>query len=276
MSNPPSSFTAHFLGTGTSTGVPLIGCSCPVCTSADARDQRLRASLWIQSKDGFSLLIDTSSDLRQQALRVAIPRVDAVLITHSHVDHIFGLDELRRFNTVQHERIPLYASPSTLRDLRRVFDYMVSPRAHAAGAYLPEIDFHALAETSTSIGPFEVTPIPVGHGDMPMWGYRIAMGAKALAYIPDCKAISEDARERIRDIDTVILDGLRLRPHSSHMTIPESAQVIQNLGARRGFITHIGHDLSHSEIVSILPPHIHPAYDGMEVMMTDDRATIHH
>jgi len=236
-----------------------------VCTSADARDQRLRASLWVQSRDGFSLLIDTSSDFRQQALRTAIPRVDAVLITHSHVDHIFGLDELRRFNTIQHERIPLYASPSTIQDLRRVFDYMVTPRHIAPGGYLPEIDFYAFPEEVTTIGPFEVQPLPVEHGHTVTWGYRIAIGAKALAYIPDCKTLSDDVRRRIRGIDTLILDGLRTRQHGSHMTIPESIQAIEGVGAKRGFITHIGHDYSHEDIIAMLPPHIQPAHDGLVI-----------
>ena len=179
--------TVLFLGTGTSTGVPLIGCSCSVCTSTDSRDNRLRSSVLVQYQE-FTILIDTTPDFRQQALRYQFPRIDAVLITHGHVDHIFGLDDIRRFNTVQGERIPVYSSAPTREILNRTFYYLSS--VPFPGGYLPQLDFHDIQGTLT-LGPFSVTPIPVEHGNDLTWGYKITTGEHSLAYIPDCARIPD-------------------------------------------------------------------------------------
>ena len=258
MQNSP---TAIFLGSGTSTGVPLIGCDCAVCASRDPRDSRLRSGLWVRHGD-YSLLIDTATDFRQQALRERIPRVDAVLMTHFHADHIFGLDDIRRFNTVQKERIPVYASPECMTVLTRIFDYFQN--AATSGAYLPQIDFTPVTGPFP-LGPFFITPLPVIHGADPTWGYKIALGAHELAYIPDCAEIPEPTRAALAGIPILILDALRPRPHRSHFTIEQSIAAIQSMGAKRGYLTHIGHDLLHTDIEKLCPKHIAPAYDGLEI-----------
>ena len=254
--------TAIFLGSGTSTGVPLIGCSCAVCSSEDPRDKRLRSGLWVRHEN-YSLLIDTATDFRQQALRARIPRVDAVLMTHFHADHIFGLDDIRRFNTVQKERISVYASPESIAVLERIFDYFRN--AATPGAYLPQIDFMTVTQPFP-LGPFFITPLPVIHGADPTWGYKIALGAHELAYIPDCAEIPESTRTILHGIDTLILDALRPRPHRSHLTIEQSIATIVALDAKRGILTHIGHDLLHADIEKLCPTHITPAYDDLEIV----------
>ncbi|MCL1857417.1 MAG: MBL fold metallo-hydrolase [Kiritimatiellaeota bacterium] len=251
--------TATFLGSGTSTGVPLIGCDCAVCASTDPRDRRLRSGLWVRGA-GYSLLIDTATDFRQQALREKIPRVDAILMTHFHADHVFGLDDLRRFNTVQGERIAVYASPECVAVLETIFAYFKGTAT--PGAYLPQIDFVTVTQPF-ALGPFAVTPLPVIHGGDPTWGYKLECQGRALAYIPDCAEIPDATAALLHGIDTLILDALRPRPHRSHLTTEQSIAAIQSLHAKRGLLTHIGHDLSHADIERRCPPHIAPAYDGL-------------
>lgn len=252
---------ALFLGTGTSTGVPLIGCSCAVCASSDTRNNRLRSSLYL-THAGFGLLIDTTPDFRQQALRSGIPRIDAVLVTHGHADHVFGMDDLRRFNTLQRARIPVYASPSTVGVLSRVFDYFLAPGFE--GTYLPQVDFVTM-EGPLRIGPFEVTPFDVEHGRDRTWGFRIDTGAHSLAYAPDCFRFPDAARAVVRGVGTMVLDALRHTPHVSHMTVAESVQTLRQISAAQSFLTHLGHDLDYAKLVAHLPAGILPAYDGLRI-----------
>lgn len=251
---------ALFLGTGTSTGVPLIGCNCPVCTSADPRNRRLRSSLYLQHQ-GFGLLIDTTPDFRQQALRHALPRVDAVLITHGHADHVFGLDDIRRFNTLQRSRIPVFASAFTLGVLGRVFDYFCNPPFE--GAYLPQVDFREMPPAGLPVGPFQVRPFPVEHGRDPTCGFRIDTGASSLAYAPDCSRFPAEAHATVRGVGVMILDALRHKPHGSHLTVRESLQVLGRIGAPRSYLTHLGHDLDHATLAAELPAGVQPACDGL-------------
>ncbi len=252
---------ALFLGTGTSTGVPLIGCHCSVCTSEDPRNQRLRSSLYLRH-EGFGLLIDTTPDFRQQALRHALPGIQAVLITHGHADHIFGLDDIRRFNTLQQSRIPIFGSSFTLGVLGKVFDYFHTPGVE--GGYLPQVDFVEL-ERPRRIGPFQVTPFEIEHGRDPTQGFRVDCGASSLAYAPDCFRFPDTAFAAVAGVGTMILDALRHKPHGSHMTVQDSVRTLVGIGARRSFLTHLGHDLEHGALLRQLPAGIKPAYDGLQL-----------
>lgn len=253
--------TALFLGTGTSVGVPMIGCDCPVCRSDDPRDHRLRSG-FLLCEDGFHLLIDTSPDFREQALRHRIARVDAVLLTHSHVDHLFGLDDLRRFNVVQKAPIPVYATPETHRDIRRIFAYLFTPSI--PGAFLPDIDFRPVeAGTTFDAGPFRVTPFDVPHGISRTVGYRIEANGRSLGYASDCKTFPEEAFRAVEGVDAMVLDALRVSPHPSHLSLGESAAVLARIGAPQSFFTHLSHDFFQDELAARYAP-VRPAYDGLE------------
>ncbi len=254
---------ALFLGTGTSTGVPLIGCRCPVCLSTDPRNRRLRSSLYLQA-DGFGLLIDCSPDFRQQALRHQIPRVDAVLMTHGHADHILGLDDIRRYNTLQQSRIPVFGSAFTLSALGRVFDYFHRPGP--AGAYLPRVDFVEIGPV-TPVGPFRVRPFAVEHGRDPTYGYRIDRDGLALGYAPDCHRFGDPAFDAVAGVDVMILDALRHKPHLSHLTVAESVATLRRIGARQSWLTHLGHDLDYETLRAELPAGVRPAHDGLRIAL---------
>ncbi len=260
------SSTALFLGTGTSTGVPLIGCHCRVCESNDLRDRRLRSGLLLR-REGFHLLVDTPPDLREQALRYGISRIDAVFLTHPHVDHLFGLDDLRRFNVVQGQTIPVYASPETLSSVRRIFEYLFRPSL--PGTFLPDLSFHPLEPdgSGVEVGPFVVRPFDVVHGLSRTYGYRFDDGhGSGLAYASDCKAFPDEALAAVRGVGAMVLDGLRPEPHASHLSFDESADVLREIDADRSWFTHIGHGLSHAEIEErYAPAGIEPAHDGLLV-----------
>ncbi len=252
--------SATFLGTGTSTGVPLIGCACPTCTSADPRDNRLRPSLLLKSGE-FHLLVDTSPDFRQQVFRHRVERVDAVLITHPHVDHLFGLDDLRRFNLLQKSAIPVHATPETIQTIHAVFAYLFVPAI--PGTFLPNLEFVPV-DGPFDVGPFHVTPFDVSHGLCRTTGYRFDAGDGAsLAYVPDCKVFPESAYAAVGRPDVMILDALKPAGHPSHLSFGEAFSVLGRIGAPRSYITHIGHDLLHKDIPAT--PSRLPAYDGLTV-----------
>jgi phosphoribosyl 1,2-cyclic phosphate phosphodiesterase len=249
-----------FLGTGTSVGIPVIGCECRVCLSTDPRNRRRRSSLYVQA-GGVHMIVDTSTDFREQAIACHVPRVDAVLVTHSHADHIFGLDDVRRYNTLQGARIPVYGSPATLRDLLRIFDY-VGRREDAPGVFRPQLDFHEMPDP-LRVGRLTVVPVSVEHGRTETLGFRLEAGEHAVGYAPDCSALSEAALARFRGVDVMILDALRHRPHPTHFTVAESVRQLQTIGARQSFITHLCHDLDHEETQETLPPGVFVSCDGM-------------
>lgn len=253
-----------FLGTGTSVGVPAIGCTCPVCLSDNPRNKRLRSSLYVEAA-GTHIVVDTTPDFRTQALAFGIVRVDAVLLTHSHADHILGFDDIRRFNTLQECVIPVYGSPETVADMNRIFDYV--HRDHPPGVYRPQVEFHKVADPF-EIGKARITPMSVPHGPKQAYGYRIEADGRALGYFPDCSEMSDDTVSRLKGLDLMILDALRHRPHATHLTLEKSVELLKRIGAGRSFIIHMCHDLDHEETEKSLPESIHVSYDGLTVELT--------
>ncbi len=247
-----------FLGSGTSHGVPMIGCRCAVCQSTDPRDNRLRPSIVIEPGDGGVLLVDTAPDLRTQALRAGLVRVDAVLFTHPHADHILGLDETRRFNTLQGRAIPCYGDPDTIAEVRRVFAYAFEPRQPGGG--VPRLDLNPVTGPFT-VGSTVVTPVPVMHGELPIYGYRVG----AFAYLTDCSAVPDSSWPLLEGVRTLVVDALRHRPHPTHFTVAQAIEVAARVGVGRTLLTHIAHDLGHAETSAGLPPGIELAYDGLIV-----------
>lgn len=246
-----------FLGTGTSHGVPMIGCRCDTCRSTDPRDRRLRPSVYVQAADGRGVLIDTATDLRQQALTHDIARVDAILFTHSHADHILGLDEMRRYNVVQGSAIPAFADTRTAEDIRRSFHYIFDPPPQKGGG-VPQIDL------TTVDGPFEaaglhVVPVRLLHGRRPILGFRCG----TFAYLTDCSAIPEESWPLLEGLDVLVLDALRHRPHPTHFTVAEAVAAAERLAPRQTWLTHICHDLPHEATNRALPPGVALAHDGL-------------
>ena len=249
-----------FLGTGTSVGVPVIGCDCRVCASPDPHNKRLRSSIYVVA-EGTHLVIDTSLDFRQQALAYRVPRVDAVLITHAHADHIFGLDDIRRYNTIQGAVIPVYASPGTVADLRRIFTYVAAEHPER-GVFRPRLDFVEVREPF-GVGAVRIEPLPIMHGRMETYGFRLGAGGCSFGYVPDCKQMTDDVVERFRGVDAMILDGLRHRSHPTHHTLEEAVALLKRIGARHSYLTHICHDLDHDEAQQVLPDGMFVSYDGL-------------
>ena len=255
-----------FLGTGTSHGIPMIGCACDVCLSPDPRDKRLRPSIFLRLDDDTDVLVDTSADFRAQALTHDLTHIDAVLYTHSHADHILGLDELRRYNVLQREAIPLYADERTLGDLRRVFDYAFQ---HTEGGheYVPRLRPSAIAGPFM-IGSATIVPVPILHGARPILGYRIGR----FAYLTDCSGIPEPSWPLLEGLDLLVIGALRDRPHPSHFSVSQAIEAARRIGARRTLFTHMCHDLGHVGTNARLPPGIELAYDGQIVTLASDVA----
>jgi phosphoribosyl 1,2-cyclic phosphate phosphodiesterase len=251
-----------FLGTGTSVGIPVIGCDCRVCRSQDPRNRRWRSSLYVEA-GGTHILIDTSLDFREQALKFRVPRVDAVLITHSHADHIFGLDDIRRYNTIQGTIIPVFASPDTVADLKRIFSY-INTNVPEPGVFRPRLEFNAVAGVFT-VGTVAIEALPVVHGKSVTYGYRLDWEGRSVGYVPDCKTMPEATLKRFEGVDVMILDGLRHRTHPTHITIEAALELLKRIGARRSYLTHLCHDLDHEETQETLPSSVFVACDGLSL-----------
>ncbi len=251
------------LGTGTSTGVPSIGCECETCTSDDPRDKRLRVSALVEH-DGQSVLVDTSSDFRQQALRQNLRRLDAVLITHCHADHIFGLDDIRPLN-FRHGALGVYANERAWRDIRRIFQYIFEPTHFGGG--LPQVIAHTVvAGAPFSLGPgLEILPLEVIHGRLPVIAYRF----NDFAYVTDLSEIPPASLDGLRDLDALVIDCLRLRAHPTHLSLDRALAYVEELKPRRAFLTHIAHDIKHERDSALLPPGVEFAYDGLEIVTGD-------
>ena len=252
-----------FLGTGTSTGVPVIGCECETCRSSDPKDRRWRPSVLLGLDDGPSILIDASPDLRAQALRFGIDRVDLILLTHSHADHVLGLDDVRIYNFRQRSDIPCYGDRFTLDGVRGMFAYVFDP-ATPRGGGLPQLSLHPLA------GPFStahvtIVPVPLMHGTLPILGYRIG----AFAYLTDCNALREGAWPLLEGLDVLVLDALRRRPHSTHFSVGEAVATALRIGARQTYFTHMTHELPHAATCESLPSGIELAYDGLALTVDE-------
>ncbi|MBU4199593.1 MAG: MBL fold metallo-hydrolase [Verrucomicrobia bacterium] len=250
-----------FLGTGTSIGVPAIGCSCTVCVSADSRNKRRRASLYVEAA-GLHMIIDTPPDFRDQVLTFKVPRVDALLYTHSHTDHIVGFDDIRRFNVIQKQAIPVYGSAATLGDLTRIFPYVI--RQAPSGVTYPRVELRPIAGPFR-IGEVAVEPIPVEHADLPTIGFRLQAEGHAVAYVPDCHAMDEATIRSLTGLDVMILDALRPEFHPTHFNLAESIAILQRIGARRSFITHIGHQMSHEQAQQALSTGMTVPHDGLTI-----------
>ncbi len=247
-----------FLGTGTSHGVPMIGCACAVCRSSDPRDARLRPSIFIETSDA-RLLVDAGPDLRVQAIRHEIAHVDAILFTHGHADHILGMDDVRRFNTLRKAAMPCYADEQTLGEIRRMFAYVFDP-ATPKGGGLPQLELFRIVG-SFCIGASEVQPVPLWHGTRQILGFRIG----AFAYLTDCSGIPDESWPLLTGVETVVLDALRDTPHPTHFSIEEAVAAARRLGAGRTYFTHMCHDLSHEATCARLPEGITLAYDGLAI-----------
>lgn len=237
----------------------MIGCECEVCQSADSRDKRLRSSIYVEGDDGVCVLVDTTTDLRTQALRARIRRVDAVLFTHAHADHVMGLDELRRFNMITRQPVPAYGMRSTLDDLRRTFAYAFAPDAPRGGG-VPDLRLAPL-EGACCIGRTDVVPVPVQHGRWPVLGFRFG----SFAYLTDCNRIPEASFPLLEGLDVLVLDALRHRPHPTHFSLDEALAVARRVGARRTFFTHIAHELGHARTCAGLPAGVTLACDELTI-----------
>lgn len=261
-----------FLGTGTSAGVPAIGCDCEVCTSEDPRDQRLRTSAAIHFRDPAgrerTLLIDAGPDLRQQALRFGLRRCDAILFTHNHVDHTFGLDEVRRFNVVQKSSIDVYGEPHTLDHLRRVYKHIFEKDQNVNDTFVATLLAHGVdVERPFEVYGLRVTPIRLLHGRLPVLGFRFdAPGehpAFPLAYCTDVSAIPPESWAKLRGLRTLVLDALRHRHHPTHLTLDQAVHIADRVGAPATYFVHMAHDLGHAATQESLPAGMGLAWDGL-------------
>lgn len=249
-----------FLGTGTSQGVPVIGCNCEVCSSLDFRDQRFRSSIHIEV-EGLSLVVDTGPDFRMQMLRAGIKKLDAVLFTHEHKDHTAGLDDIRPFNFLQKKDIPIFGRSHVLEQIQREYSYIFSGKKYPG---VPRVETVEIDDRTFQIEGIHIIPIPVMHYKLPVLGFRIG----DFTYITDANFIPEESIELIRGSEILVLNALQKDAHISHFTLDEAVAIAQRIGAKQTYFTHISHRLGlHSEIDEELPEGIALAYDGLTVTL---------
>lgn len=273
-----------FLGTGTSTGVPMIGCTCEVCQSPGPRDRRQRPSVLIQypanatdestqhdapaSRDASirSVLIDTTPELRQQALRHQLMRLDGVMITHAHMDHVVGLDDLRRFNAAMDEALALYAEPSVHERLSEMFRHIFHPTTNINSSYVASLIQSPLhVEESFDLHGARWTPLRLMHGRLPVLGFRIDWQNQSIAYCTDVSTIPPETYPYLENLDVLVLDALRFRHHPTHMTVEQALNVVEQVQPGEAYFTHITHDIRHDLVEPELPAHVHLAYDDLRV-----------
>jgi phosphoribosyl 1,2-cyclic phosphate phosphodiesterase len=268
--------TVTLLGTGTSAGVPMIGCRCAVCMSSDPRDRRDRTAAMVRyeqpAADPESLpvertvLIDTSPDLRHQMLRHDVQRIDGVVYTHNHADHVFGLDDLRRFNAVMEKAIDVWAEPSVVEWMQRTFGYIFEPHRNVNVSFVATLIPHRVEPGE----PFEIAgrswlPLRLMHGKLPIVGYRVGR----FAYCTDCSSIPPQTWELLEHLDVLVIDALRYRHHPTHMTVEQALGVIEQVKPRRAYLTHIAHEIRHADLEARLPEHVHLGYDGLTIEVED-------
>ncbi len=235
----------------------MIGCTCDVCRSTDPRDSRLRPSIYIDVPGRTRILVDTGTDLRQQALRHGIARVDAILFTHAHADHVMGLDEVRRFNALQQAAIPCYADAGTWDALRRTFGYAFDDTPRLGGG-VPKLVAHQI-DAPFEIDGVRIVPVPLWHGKRPILGFRLG----GFAYLTDCNRLADESWALVQGVDTLVIDALRHRPHTTHFTVAEALDAIARIAPRRAYLTHMCHELGHAETSARLPPGVELSYDGL-------------
>ena len=251
-----------FLGTGTSFGVPMLGCGCAVCRSADPRDKRPRVGALVETNGGTRILIDTPPELRLQLIAAGIDRVDAVLFTHDHADHTHGIDDLRAFTVRRDAPLPMYGSADTLESLKRKFAYIFDERRPIAGTSKPEGRARVIEpDVPFTVGDIEVVPIPIPHGPITVFGYRLG----PLGYITDAKTVPAAAIERLRGVRVLVINALFRTEHPTHLSIPESLRVAAEVGAERTYLIHLTHDNFHADLESELPRGVAPAFDALTV-----------
>lgn len=254
---------ATVLGSGTSTGVPSVACECATCRSDDPHDKRLRTSLLVQS-ESTTIVIDTSPDFRQQMLAHSIMDLDAVVFTHHHFDHIGGFDDIRPYNFRNGRPLPIYGMPRTIEVIKQTFPYAFNEPEQLGGG-VPEVDVHVIDDRAFAVGNISVLPIPMQHGSLRVNGYRIG----AMAYCTDTNAIPESSMGLLMGLDVLILDGLRWKAHTTHFTIDEALAIVGRLQPRVTYLTHIAHQVKHSEGSAYLPPNVHLAFDGLQITLSD-------
>lgn len=235
----------------------MIGCTCAVCASEDPHDRRLRPSIYVEVAGGPAVLVDTSTDLRQQALTLGVTKVDAILVTHSHADHVMGMDEVRRFNVLNGGAIPVFASAHTGRELQRIFQYVFEPPTQKGGG-LPQIVLHQI-DGAFALGELAVQPVPLLHGSLPVLGFRFGR----FAYLTDASTIPDEAWPLLEGLDVLIVNALRHRPHPTHFSLAEAVAVAERLGPRQTYFTHVCHDLPHAATNRSLPSGMALAHDGL-------------
>jgi len=245
------------LGSGTSLGVPVIGCDCAVCRSGNPRNDRTRASVIVETP-GQRLLVDVGPDFRFQALRAGFRSIDAVLMTHEHADHIAGLDDLRIFGFYTGRPVTIYSNQAVKTCIENRFSYAFHPPQEGGG--VPALDLR-LISGPTALGGIEVTPVRVYHGDMDILGFRL----NDFGYVTDCSRMPDESKERLRGVRVLVLNALRRKPHPTHLSLDEAVALSRELGARRTYFTHICHELDHDEANKSLPPHFELAYDGLQI-----------
>lgn len=255
------------LGSGTSHGVPMIGCECDVCRSDNPKNRRFRPSILVRHAEK-AILVDTTPELRLQCLTFDVRRVDAVLFTHTHADHVFGLDDLRRFNDISGQEMPVYGDEETLADIRRIFPYIFKETQLAGGK--PRLTLHPIEQDFELYG-LRIRSLYVLHGQLPVLAFRFDCPGtvnslpRSIAYVTDVSSIPTDAANALRDLDCLILDAVRFDPHPTHFGLYQALDVIAQLGPTRAYLTHLSHHFDHDIVNAQLPPNVALAYDGLVI-----------
>lgn len=246
------------MGTGTSSGVPMLGCGCEVCTSPDAKDKRFRSSIYVEY-EGLKLLVDCGPDFRSQMLREDIRHIDAILLTHNHKDHTGGLDDVRSFNYFEKRAFPIYCEEYVQESLKREYSYAFDENPYPGA---PRYELHTITDKPFEIGGVEIVPVRALHFTLPVLGFRFGK----FGYLTDASKISEESIEKFRGVETFVINAIRFKRHISHFTLDQALEVAAKVGAKQTYLTHLSHQLPrHEELKKILPPGVEPAFDGLRI-----------